>query len=109
MKSLIFLLLTLVVFCTSAKAQIGGDYLVEKRDSNFVLIQNGRTVQFDTVQVQVNLSQKTDEVNTLETEIALLERLVMLRRQLAVARDEKRTLIDIIEKARKCEKTSSKK
>lgn len=106
MKSLIFFL-QLCFFAIGAQAQMS-DYLVEKRDSGFVLIQNGRTVQFDTAQVQVNLAQKADEVSTLETEIALLERLVMLRRQLSVARDEKRTLIDIIEKARKCENTSSK-
>ncbi len=108
MKPLI-LLLKFISFAICANAQIGGDYQVEKRDSSFVLIQNGRTVPFDTAQVQANLAQKADEVNTLETEIALLERLVMLRRQMAVARDEKRTLVDIIEKARKCENTSSKK
>lgn len=108
MKSLIFFIqLSLLSICSNA--QINGDYLVEKRDSGFVLIQNGRTVPFDTTQVQTNLAQKADEVSTLETEIALLERLVMLRRQLSVARDEKRTLFDIIEKARKCENTSSKK
>jgi len=108
MKPLI-LLLQLLLFGIHATAQITGDYQVQMQDSSFVLIQNGRTVPFDTAQVQANLVQKTDEVSALETEIALLERLVMLRRQLTVVREEKRTLIDIIEKSRKCENTSSKK
>ena len=99
-----FLLLSLF-----ATAQTGSDYKIEKRDSlGYVLLQNGRTVPFDTAQVQVNLVQKTEEVNTIETEIGLLERLVMLRRQLAVAREEKRTLNDILEKARQCTLSPSK-
>lgn len=89
-------------FAQAATAQIAADYQIEKRDSGFALIQNGRAVPFDTAQVQQNLVQKSDEVGALETEIALLERLVLLRRQLAVAREEKRTLIDILEKARQC-------
>ncbi|MCC6460469.1 MAG: hypothetical protein IT260_08365 [Saprospiraceae bacterium] len=99
MKLLIpFLLLSLF-----ANAQAGSDYKIEKRDSvGFVLLQNGITVPFDTAQVQTNLLQKTEEVGVIETEIGLLERLVMLRRQLAVAREEKRTLNDILEKARQC-------
>ena len=93
-----FLLLSLF-----ATAQTGSDYKIEKRDSlGYVLLQNGRTVPFDTAQVQANLAQKTEEVGFIETEIGLLERLVMLRRQLAVAREEKRTLNDILEKARQC-------
>ena len=100
MKSLLFLLS--LFLATQATAQIAPDYQIEKRDSAFVLIQNGRAVPFDTAQVQLNLMQKSEEVGALETEIALLERLVMLRRQLAVAREEKRTLIDILEKARQC-------
>ena len=99
MKLLIpFLLLSLF-----ANAQTGSDYKIEKRDSvGFVLLLNGRTVPFDTAQVQTNLLQKTEEVGVIETEIGLLERLVMLRRQLAVAREEKRTLNDILEKTRQC-------
>ena len=86
-----------------ATAQTGSDYKIEKRDSlGYVLLQNGRTVPFDTAQVQTNLVQKSEEVGVIETEIGLLERLVMLRRQLAVAREEKRTLNDILEKARQC-------
>ena len=107
MKPLLFVpFLLLSIF---ASAQITTDYQVENRDSNFVLIQNGQRVPFDTAQVQVSLAQKSEEVTALETEIGLLERLVMLRRQLAVAREEKRTLFDIIEKARKCETPPSKK
>jgi hypothetical protein len=107
MKPLLFLLLLTGIF--QASAQTGSDYKIEKRDSlGYVLIQNGRTVPFDTAQVQTNLAQKTEEVNTIETEIALLERLVMLRRQLAVAREEKRTLNDILEKTRTCATAPSK-
>lgn len=100
-----FLLLSLF-----ATAQPGSDYKIEKRDSlGYVLLQNGRTVPFDTAQVQTNLVQKSEEVGVIETEIGLLERLVMLRRQLALAREEKRTLNDILEKARQCtEATPSK-
>ena len=99
-----FLLLSLF-----ATAQTGSDYKIEKRDSlGYVLLQNGRTVSFDTAQVQTNLAQKTEEVGAIETEISLLERLVMLRRQLAVAREEKRTLNDILEKTRQCTATPSK-
>lgn len=104
--------LILLTFCCSvsiATAQISGDYKIEKRDSlGYVLIQNGKTVPFDTAQVQTNLVQKTEEVGTIESEIALVERLVMLRRQLAVAREEKRTLNDILEKARQCTVPPSK-
>lgn len=96
-------ILHLLLFSTIATAQIGSDYRVEKRDSGFVLIQNGRAVPFDTVQVKQNLADKTDEAVVLDTEIGLLERLVMLRRQLALVREEKRTLSDIIEKARRCD------
>ena len=102
---LIFLLLSNFV----AKAQTAADYKIEKRDSlGYVLLQHGRTVPFDTAQVQTNLAQKTEEVGAIETEIGLLERLVMLRRQLAVAREEKRTLNDILEKTRQCTATPSK-
>ena len=104
-----FITLLALLFCSIfCIAQTSSDYLIEKQDSNFILIQNGRAVPFDTAQVQMNLRQKTEEVSAIETEISLLERLVMLRRQLAVARDEQRTLADIIEKARKCETPSSK-
>ena len=100
-----FLLLSLF-----ATAQTGSDYKIEKRDSlGYVLLQNGRTVTFDTAQVQTNLAQKTEEVGVIETEIGLLERLVMLRRQLAVAREEKRTLNDILEKARQCTEVTPSK
>ena len=108
MKPLILLLfLTLI---TQASAQTGSDYKIEKRDSlGYVLLQNGRTVPFDTAQVQTNLLQKSEEVGVIETEIGLLERLVMLRRQLAVAREEKRTLNDILEKARQCTEVTPSK
>ena len=100
-----FLLLSLF-----ATAQTGCDYIIEKRDSlGYVLLQNGRTVPFDTAQVQTNLVQKSEEVGVIETEIGLLERLVMLRRQLAVAREEKRTLNDILEKARQCTEVTPSK
>ena len=100
-----FLLLSLF-----ATAQTGSDYKIEKRDSlGYVLLQNGRPVPFDTAQVQTNLAQKTEEVGVIETEIGLLERLVMLRRQLAVAREEKRTLNDILEKARQCTEVTPSK
>ncbi|MCK6694661.1 MAG: hypothetical protein L6Q97_21500 [Thermoanaerobaculia bacterium] len=100
-----FLLLSLF-----ATAQTGSDYKIEKRDSlGYILLQNGRTVPFDTAQVQTNLAQKTEEVGVIETEIGLLERLVMLRRQLAVAREEKRTLNDILEKARQCTEVTPSK
>ena len=100
-----FLLLSLF-----ATAQTGSDYKIEKRDSlGYVLLQNGRTVPFDTAQVQTNLAQKIEEVGVIETEIGLLERLVMLRRQLAVAREEKRTLNDILEKARQCTEVTPSK
>src|SRR5262245_506107 len=103
------LIIPFLLFSIFASAQTGSDYKIEKRDSlGYVLIQHGRTVPFDTAQVQVNLSQKMEEVTVLETEIGLLERLVMLRRQLAVAREEKRTLNDILEKSRQCTPSPSK-
>ncbi len=104
------LLIPFLLLSLFATAQTGSDYKIEKRDSlGYVLLQNGRTVPFDTAQVQTNLLQKSEEVGVIETEIGLLERLVMLRRQLAVAREEKRTLNDILEKARQCtEATPSK-
>ena len=63
MKPLLFLLSTFLFF--SASAQTGSDYKIEKRDSlGYVLLQNGRTVPFDTAQVQTNLVQKTEEVGS---------------------------------------------
>ncbi|MEZ4941835.1 MAG: hypothetical protein R3D58_13225 [Saprospiraceae bacterium] len=105
-----FIAILLLLLCSNfGVAQISGDYLIEKQDSAFVFVQNGLRMPFDTAQVHVNISTKMEEVSALETEIGLLERLVILRRQLSVAREEKRTLLDILEKARKCETTSSKK
>jgi hypothetical protein len=109
MKPFVLAMLALLFSSISSFTQISGDYRVEKQDSAFVLIQNGQRVPFDTAQVQVSFVQKSDEVSALETEIGLLERLVMLRRQLAVAREEKRTLLDIIEKARQCKTPPSEK
>jgi hypothetical protein len=104
------LLIPFLLLSLFATAQTGSDYKIEKRDSlGYVLLQNGRTVPFDTAQVQTNLLQKTEEVGVIETEIGLLERLVMLRRQLAVAREEKRTLNDILEKARQCTEVTPSK
>ena len=104
------LLIPFLLLSFFAAAQTGSDYKIEKRDSlGYVLLQNGRTVPFDTAQVQTNLVQKSEEVGVIETEIGLLERLVMLRRQLAVAREEKRTLNDILEKARQCTEVTPSK
>ena len=99
----------LLALCLSlaASAQNSAEYRVEKGEKDFVLLQNGQYVVFDTLQVQTNLAQKTGEVSDLETEIALLERLILLRRQLVLAREEKRTLHDILEKARQCAATAS--
>jgi hypothetical protein len=99
----------LLALCLSlaAPAQNSAEYRVEKGEKDFVLVQNGQYVVFDTLQVQTNLAQKTGEVSDLETEIALLERLIHLRRQWVLAREEKRTLNDILEKARRCAATPS--
>ena len=78
------------------------DYQVLRGEQDFVLKQNGKSVVFDTASVKVNLQQKGEEVLALESEIATLERLLTLRRQLLAVREEKRTLGDILQKARQC-------
>ena len=74
----------LLALCLSlaASAQNSAEYRVEKGEKDFVLLQNGQYVVFDTLQVQTNLAQKTGEVSDLETEIALLERLILQNERL---------------------------
>ncbi|MBV6442768.1 MAG: hypothetical protein EPGJADBJ_04492 [Saprospiraceae bacterium] len=79
-------------------------YSIE-RDSTtggFVMIQGAHVIPFDTATVSQNLKQKDQALQVIENEISLLERLVLLRRQAAQVREEKNTLVEILEKARKC-------
>lgn len=84
-----------------AQAQQTTDYKVERDTAGgFLLLQGGQRTPFDTATLQVNLKQKQEEQAALETEIQLLERLVVLRRQVQISKQEQNTLLDIITKAR---------
>lgn len=100
----IFFTLSLILAALLAFAQqpAAPDFKVERDTAGgFLLVQGGQRTPFDTTTLQNNLQQKRDEQLALETEIQLLERLVMLRRQVIVAKQEQTTLLDIIDKARK--------
>lgn len=96
----LFFLFAALLMCSAAHAQI--NYSIERDSAGFVMIQEGRTVAFDTATVHRNLAQKDQALQVLENEIQLIERLVLLRRQAALVRDERNTLTDILEKARQC-------
>lgn len=91
-----------MLICLAANAQTP-TYSIE-RDSTggFVMIQGAQVIPFDTATVRQNLTQKDQALQVVENEIALLERLVLLRRQAAMIREEQKTLSEILEKARKC-------
>jgi hypothetical protein len=67
----------------------------------YILIQDGKQrTPFDTAYVSQSLVSKSKDKAAIQTEIDLLERLVMLRRQLAIVSDERETLENILKKAR---------
>jgi len=89
-----------LLICGAAHAQT--NYTIERDSAGFVMIQGGQATPFDTTTVRANIAQKEHQAAVIETEIQLLERLVLLRRQAAIVKEERNTLLDILEKARKC-------
>ena len=108
MRTFFLIFFSLVV--SLSKAQDNADYKVE-RDSvdRFFLLQGGRRTPFDTTQLRLSLQKKQGEQEALQAEINLLERIVILRRQVQVNKDESSTLLDIIDKARSAAVLNSKK
>lgn len=98
----LFFMLCLLIAPLMARAQ-AADYKVERDTAGgLLLVQNGQSVPFDTATIHNNITVKDEELSTVENEIALLERLVLLRRQAAQIKGEKRTLLDILDLSRKC-------
>lgn len=96
-KALLFTIFLIAAF--AAKAQT--DFQVERDTAGqFLLIQDGAKTVFDTAFVANSLVTKTKEESAIKAEIELLERLILLRRQLAVVSDERKTLNDILKKSR---------
>lgn len=95
---LIFLILLLAdSLCAAAQTE----YSVERDTSGrFLLLQNGQKTIFDTAYVAQSLTSKVKEEAAIKTEIDLIERLILLRRQMAVIGDERKTLAEILKKAR---------
>lgn len=96
MRPILFILLFGASFRAAAQ-----EYSVE-RDTlgRFLLLQNGQKTAFDTSYVVQSLAAKVKEEAAIKTEVDLLERLILLRRQMAVVADERKTLEEIIKKAR---------
>lgn len=93
------LIIALLAACFSATAQ--SEYRVERDSAGlFVLLQNGNKTPFDTAFVAASALKKQGEEADVKAEIDLLERLVLLRRQRAVIKEERNTLEDILKKAR---------
>lgn len=105
MQKALFLIVCLLAFvATTAQAQ---DYTILSdsttgKPGTFLMIQGGQATPFDTVTVNQNIAQKSEDITAIETEIALLERLVLLRRQAAAAKVERNTLFEILKRARLC-------
>lgn len=78
------------------------DYSItwDSTQNSFLMQQGKNQTKFDTGQVVINLAKGRETLGVIETEIQLLERLVLLRRQAAQVREENRTLEDILGKAR---------
>jgi len=99
MKQPVIILLLMLLLSSMASTQ---NYTVKHDSTGFKLIQDGQAVPFDTAFVATSLKIKTEEETALQTEILLLEQLLQRRRQLAAVLEEKKTLADILNQARKC-------
>lgn len=97
MKLLIIAALLFVALAATAQTE----YSVE-RDSvgRFLLLQSGQKTAFDTAYIAQSCAAKAKEEAAIKAEIDLIERLILLRRQVAVVGEEKRTLEDILKKSR---------
>ena len=91
--------LCLLLLCLSLSAQ---SFEIRRDSVGFYMLSGSGQTRFDTAQVVTTLTQKRTESTAIETEIQLLERLVVLRRQLAATKSEETTLSEILEKARRC-------
>ena len=100
MKQPVIILLLMLLFGSLASAQ--SNYTVTHDSTGFKLLDDGQETPFDTAFVAATLKIKAEEETALQTEINLLEQLLLRRRQLAAVVEEKNTLQDIINQARKC-------
>ncbi len=103
MKQPVIILLLMLLWGSMASAQnTNNNYQVKHDSTGFKLIQDGQAIPFDTAFVAATLKTKAEEETAIQTEINLLEQLLLRRRQLAAVVEEKKTLQDIINQARKC-------
>ncbi len=98
MKSIFFILATFFSLSLHAQAV----YEVKRDSVGFYMLSNSGQTRFDTAQVIQTIAKKREEQTAIDNEITLLERLVLLRRQAAANKNDETTLLDILEKARKC-------
>lgn len=100
------LLLSIALCAFALVAMSQTDYKVERdTEGQFLLLQNGSKTVFDTAYVATSLDKKIKEEKAIQTEIDLIDRLILLRRQLAIVTDERKTLEDILKKSRDASKT----
>lgn len=101
MRHLLFFFLLASAFGAAAQTP---QFSVARDSAGFFLVQDGGTkTPFDTAAVAQNLREKMTTELELRKEADLLERLLQIRKSLAILTEERRVLSEIIEKAKKCE------
>jgi hypothetical protein len=101
MKNKLVTLLIMLVLAFAANAQ-QPTFSVALDSVSFKLIQNGTETRFDTTSVSQSLKEKEATATVLKTEADYIERLLYLRRSIAVLNEEKTVLSEILKKAKQC-------
>lgn len=100
LKTFFLTILTLFTICA-----MQGQNVVTRDSTGYRLTQGrGRSVPLDTVQIATALKSKSQDQEVVQSEITLMEQLLQRRRQLAAIIEDKRTLSDILDQARKLKK-----
>lgn len=89
--------------CLLAVGAAAQDFKVERDTAGrFLLLSAGQRVAFDTAEVRRNWLRKASDEAALRQELELLERLLAVRRQWAVVRDERDALAEILKQSQQC-------
>jgi hypothetical protein len=92
-------IVSLLLLAASATAQTAPDFTVDRDTTGFYLLQaDGSRTRFDTAFVAQSLRDKSAQEAEFKAEADLIERLLVLRRSLAIAREEKTILQKILKK-----------
>jgi len=99
---ILFAICLLLLVLRPLRAQ---DFKVERDTAGtFFLLSAGQRTAFDTAAVRVSLVRKASDEALLRSEVELLERLLTVRRQWAVVRDERDALAEILKQSQQCAK-----